>query len=186
LRKLIVEATAAFERYDHTRALELAETFFWNFTDDYLELVKERAYGQGGYSEIQIASAVITLRHSLGVLVRLFAPFLPFAAEEVWSWWQDGSVHRAAWPTTDDLPEAGHHDLMPHVAATLIAIRKSKSDRQLSMKAEISKMVIGSAQAELLALVSDDLKAVGRISQLEFSPGETTTVLEVEFKEIAE
>ena len=150
--------------YDHTKALETTETFFWTFTDDYLELVKERAYSQAGYTDQEIGSAVLALREALGVIVRLLAPFLPFATEEVWSWWQEGSVHKSAWPVSDELPE-GSSLLLSAASEALVAIRKSKSDEKLSMKAEISSMVLSGP--EILSEVKSDLAAVGKISVLE-------------------
>ncbi|HRN29276.1 MAG TPA: class I tRNA ligase family protein, partial [Terrimesophilobacter sp.] len=97
LDRVIEVATKAFDEYDHARALEATEQFFWTFCDDYLELVKERAYQSTDAAGR--ASAVTALRSALDVLLRLFAPFIPFATEEVWSWTHDGSVRTAEWPT---------------------------------------------------------------------------------------
>jgi valyl-tRNA synthetase len=193
LADVVSEATTAFENYDHTKALELAEKFFWNFTDNYLELVKERAYGQGGFNEAEQASAVIALRQALLTLLRLFAPFLPFATDEVWSWWQlgQGSIHRSSWPTREELTEGldpQYLELLELAEQALFGIRKAKSDEKASMKAELTQAVLVAPESKLSAitLLQGDLKAAGRIANLEFVAGEELSVRDVVLAPVAE
>ena len=187
LVEVVVQAGKAFETYDHTKALELTETFFWTFTDDYLELVKERAYGQGTTPEAQ-GSAVLALRIALHTMLRLLAPFIPFATEEAWSWWQEGSVHRQGWPNESELAkytEGTDARLMSSASEALLGIRKAKSDQQLSMKAEILKIRIASADEVGLKSIESDLRSVGKIDTLEIVSGDSFAVQEVIFKPVA-
>jgi valyl-tRNA synthetase len=186
LADVVRDATTAFENYDHTKALELAEKFFWNFTDDYLELVKERAYGQGGFNADEQASALVALRQALLTLLRLFAPFLPFATDEVWSWWQvgKGSIHRSSWPTEAELVQglnSSNLDLLPLASQALFGTRKAKSDAKASMKAEVlsANLVAPKELIARLELLSPDLKAAGRIAELTFVSGEELAITEV-------
>jgi valyl-tRNA synthetase len=179
LADVVKQATDAFNAYDHTKALEVAEQFFWNFTDNYLELVKERAYGQGGVSEAECASAAVALRKALHGMLRLFAPFLPYATDEVWSWWQKDSesIHRAAWPTPEEFSaglDQANADLLPLATTALFRLRKAKSDAQVSMKADVQSATLVSTEAEQakLRLFASDLRAVGRIQEMEFEIGE--------------
>ena len=164
LRQTIEQATAAFDEFNYTAALETTETFFWTFCDDYVELVKERAYGTRG--EQAAASANAALQAALRVLLRLLAPFMPFVTEEVWSWGQPGSVHRANWPAAAELPEGGDAALLQAVSATLIALRQVKSAAKVSPRAEITHARISGPgeQLGLLRQAETDLRAVAHIT----------------------
>ena len=197
LADVVRGATAAFESYDHTKALELTEKFFWGFTDDYLELVKERAYGQGGVTPEQQASAVLALRKALHTMLRLLAPFLPFATDEVWGWWQNTdagqtkSIHRAAWPTVQELTaglDASNHGLLELVSAALIGVRKAKSDAKVSMKAPVESATLQAPAAVLTSLrvISGDIKSVGKIADLAYQEGDVVALTDVVLAEATE
>ncbi|MGE0448657.1 MAG: valine--tRNA ligase [Vicinamibacterales bacterium] len=175
LAALVEEDTRDFEAYDYARVLQRTEEFFWRFCDDYLELVKGRRYGEQG--DAAAASANSALVAALSVLLRLFAPFLPFVTEEVWSWWQPGSVHRAAWPTRhevdalvpDHSPERSETDRRIYTWATdvLFEVRKQRSEAKQPLRVPITQVTI-EADAETLSLTSQieaDLRAALRVQR---------------------
>jgi valyl-tRNA synthetase len=177
LAVVVEEATAALEAYNYTRALEVAETFFWSFCDDYVELVKSRAYRSDAAAE----SAQATLALALAVQLRLFAPVLPFVTEEVWSWWQSGSVHRAPWPAAGDLPAGGDAGVVAAAAEALAGVRKAKSDAKQSMRADVESATVA-APAEQVPLVEaarTDLIDAGRIARLSVVAGEGPLTVQV-------
>jgi valyl-tRNA synthetase len=167
LAQLVDDATGAFERYDYARALERVESFFWSFCDDYLELVKIRAYGEG--DDADVASARATLEIALSVLQRLLAPFLPYVTEEVWRWWHEGSVHLATWPTIEELGplSVDPGSIYQPVCATLEAIRREKSTAKVSQRASVVRLVVHAPEeiSSALRACTNDLVAAGNVEQ---------------------
>ena len=172
LSELVRAATESFEAYDYARALERTEAFFWSFCDDYLELAKGRAYGSGPAAE----SARATLRLALSVLQRLFAPFLPFVTEEVWSWWHDDTVHRAEWPLAESW--SGDPAILDRAAEVLAAIRRAKTEAKRSIKAPVAQLAV-TAPADALAglrAVAGDLAEAGNVTEFSWTEGPTLEV----------
>jgi valyl-tRNA synthetase len=179
LAALAGRVTNALDTYDYAKALQETETFFWSFCDDYLELIKSRRYGDQGSAGA--ASANAALQQALSVILRLFAPFLPYATEEVWSWWQEGSVHRTAWPGADAIlasiggqAESRGVEALALSADVLRAIRRRKSEEQRALRTPVShlRMTLPQADIDLFDRVRVDLLAAGYVQQVDVVPGE--------------
>ncbi len=177
LDDVVAQATAALQTFEYTTALERTERFFWQFCDDYLELVKDRAYGDD--SDPATQSARLALRSALSVLQRLLAPFLPFATEEAWSWWHDGTVHTSPWPdpatphgTATSAGDPADDMVLAVATAAIAAVRKAKSDAKRSMKHPVQVLrVHGPARfGPLLDSITRDLTRAGNISEIGFEP----------------
>jgi len=186
LGDVVARCTEAFDAFDHARALEATEEFFWFFCDDYVELVKARGYGEQGSQAAW--SAISALRLALSAVLRLFAPFLPFVAEEAWSWWQEGSIHRAPWPDPGELHTAAvgadpgrihavtagaeAARVLDAASAAIAAVRGAKSAARLSMRAPVRKLVVSAGEDDITAVraVLRDVQAAGQVEQIVVRP----------------
>jgi valyl-tRNA synthetase len=181
--RLVRESTRDLEEYNYSRVLERAESLFWFFCDNYLELVKSRRYGDQGTAPA--GSANTALVASLSALLRVFAPFLPFVTEEVWSWWHDGSIHVARWPEPEELfePAGGERDediRTLELAATVLGeIRKKKSEEQRPLKTPVARAAVRlpELQRPLLERAESDLRAAGLIRHLEIQRDDAFSVI---------
>ncbi len=192
---LVGEATEAFEAYDYARALQRTETFFWRFCDDYLELVKGRRYGDQGPEGAASANSALTA--ALSVLLRLLAPFLPFVSEEVWSWWQEGSIHQAAWPVPTEL-----ESLMADNSAAvcqvdqaayecaievLFEVRKQRSEAKQPLKVPITRVIVkaDALHVEQMRIVEADLKSALRVQVFDVSVGDPREIVVQGYQAVA-
>jgi valyl-tRNA synthetase len=172
LSVLVQESTEQLEAYDYARVLERCERFFWTFCDDYLELVKARRYGD--FTAEGAASANSAMLVALSALLRLFAPFLPFVTEEVWSWWRPGSVHRTPWPTADEVVapigggDAPAVTVFGQCQAALAEIRRVKAVHKKPAKAQIAEASLPQ-ELSLLGPAARDLQAAMHIRMLRFA-----------------
>ena len=180
LAEVVDAATVALEQFDYARALERTEEFFWWFCDDYVELVKTRAYGETQDS----SSARVSLHRALSIVQRLLAPMLPFATEEVWSWWQSGSIHRATWPTTAEVLEGFNAapdviDGLDAICLVLGAVRRTKTEAKVSQRAEVSKLVITTDSRTVSILQSNllDLRNAGSLQEIDFVISDSSSEL---------
>jgi valyl-tRNA synthetase len=187
LGALVDLATASLDEYEYGRVLDRTEAFFWSFCDNYLELVKSRRYGDHGVEGAQSANRA--MQAALSVMLRLFAPYLPFVCEEVWSWWRTGSVHRAPWPSSSELTTLAPAN--PGAAACLKAaidvvgeVRRTKSEAKRPLKAGIARAVVRDTAERLSQLEAArlDLAAALNIQTLVFEPADAFGVT-VEFAE---
>jgi valyl-tRNA synthetase len=172
LSLLVAESTEQLEAYEYSRVLERTERFFWSFCDDYLELVKSRRYGD--FTPDGAASANSAMLVALSALLRLFAPYLPFVTEEVWSWWRPGSIHRAPWPAPGEVVEpiggadADAVSVFTHSQAALAEVRRIKALAKRPVKAVIERAILPAALEGLQPAVRD-FKAATHIRELVFA-----------------
>ena len=181
LAAVVDDATAELDDYEYAKALAKIESFFWDFCDNYVEAAKSRRYGDFGPEAA--ASASTAMRLALSVLLRLLAPYLAFVCDEVWSWTNQGSIHRAAWPTRAEIVRVSGTDesaqkAVLHVTEALNVIRKGKVDSKVSIGTPVQQIVYQSSDDAIacLKLVERDLKAASRTDALILRAGAEPSV----------
>ncbi|MGC8844818.1 MAG: valine--tRNA ligase [Candidatus Hydrogenedens sp.] len=150
LKTCIQRATASFEEFDYAQSLMLTEEFFWNvFCDNYLEIIKPRVYQPELNNERLSACSALRLIHR--AIIRLFAPYLPYITEEIWSWEYSNdkdmanSIHRSPWPSIEEfneVPPTKYPELYEDLILLINPIRKAKADANISLAAPVSKIEV--------------------------------------------
>jgi len=182
LAALIDSATAHLAAYDYAAALREVEDFFWGFCDDYIELVKRRRLGD----DAAAASAAEASQRALDVMLRLFAPFLPYVTEEVWSWWREGSVHQASWPTSGELGTildgaAPAVDALRHAREITAMVRQQRSEAKWGFAKTVrARFHLTDARAPFWDAISRDILAGNNVAEHEVTFGAAEDAIHIE------
>jgi valyl-tRNA synthetase len=185
LAALVADATRHLDGYDYSAALRETEAFFWWFCDDYIELVKRRRGGEGPGA----ASANAAAQLALSTLLRLLAPYLVFTTEEVWSWWQPGSVHRAGWPAASEIAQALGASAasestvvaLEHASAVTAAIRHQRSTRNLGFGVPVrAALTLPPGFEATWKSIESDVLAGNNTSNAQVTFGGDTVTAEIE------
>lgn len=160
-------ATKALEMHDYASALETIEGRFWDFCDNYLEIVKARAYSANNQS------AVATLMKTMDTFIRAFAPFCPFITEEVYQsrpWHKDKeqSLHTKPWPRSDEFEniQAENPILYDSASQIISDIRKAKTTANKTQKTPVTAVEIMAPEnlIDILKQGEKDIENVGNLS----------------------
>jgi len=170
MKALAEAAREDFGAYNYAAALLYVESAFWDFCDNYLELVKNRAYSG---SPAAARSACAALEWTLGVFLRLLAPFMPFITEDVWGWsyaaaLKTPSVHKAPWPAAAEMAGVDGDPLVLETARKVLeAVRTKKASEKRSVKWPVTKLAIecGPKRAAALRLALEDVVLAGCVDK---------------------
>jgi valyl-tRNA synthetase len=182
LQKLIKNCTTSMDAYEYSKAKQEIELFFWNvYCNNYLEVVKDRLYNPDKYDVGAKESAQYTLYEATLNVLKLVAPIMPYITEEIYHLYfaakeKKKSIHASSWPAFDqNLIDEDAERAGDYLVQILGAVRKFKSEKAMSLKQELSSLVIECSPEirELLEKVYDDLKAVTLAKDIDFGTADT-------------
>jgi len=175
LSKLITDCTESFEQYEYSRTRLDTDNFFWHiFCDNYLELAKDRLYNPDKRGKSARSSAQYALYNSLLSIIKLMAPIMPYITEEVYQLFfvkheKDKSIHISEWPKPVIKVDKAAEETGDIVVDIVSTVRKYKSEKNLSLKAELKKLVIKTKKhKDKIKSVLDDIKGVVNAKEIVF------------------
>jgi valyl-tRNA synthetase len=166
---VVEEVTEKFAAFDYASSLSVVENLFWEFCDYYVELVKWRTYKQretaGG------KSALASLEYSLSNILRLFAPYMPYITEEVWSWYyaekeNAPSIHKSLWPTALSSGLTEEDELLFKMSKDIVGkIRAEKTSAHKNLKWPVSLLEISGKEKDIMLVqkIEADIQATGNV-----------------------
>ena len=175
--------TESLNKYQFAEALNLTEDFFWNyFTDNYIELVKNRRLNGNSVDSLSASTTLILILENV---LKLFAPFVPMITDEIWltMYPEKKSIHLQKWPQKIDvdLNNISSHEF--EVAKESIAsIRKEKTSNEIGLGKEVEKITItvNKEKIEALNQVLGDVQDAARANNLVINSSEENNEIKSE------
>jgi valyl-tRNA synthetase len=187
LQNTIKQATEHFDKYEYSKVKKVLDEFFWQvLCDNYLEFVKDRLYNPNLYHKGAKNSAQFGLYEAVLNVLKMFAPLMPYITEEVYSlYFKDKenkeSIHISNWPKYNENYVDKNSEFVGDLMVDIVQrVRKFKSEKQISLKEDLSKIIIKCSEKDrkLLELIIQDIKAVTKVKDIEFDKGEFDIIIE--------
>ena len=175
------------DKYEIALALNELEKFFWNFCDNYVEIVKRRLYNPDVYGERECESAKYACYYCLLGMLKMFAPVLPHITEEIYMDYfaekeNQKSIHISGYLNLGTDFDKQIIENGDKVCDIVSLIRQYKSENKVSLKTFIEDIKITSENTDFFKLAEIDIKAVGSINKVEYENGS----FKVEFGKLIE
>ncbi|MBE7075034.1 MAG: valine--tRNA ligase [Clostridiales bacterium] len=170
-----------FEKYEVGLAMGELESFFWNFCDNYVEIVKNRLYKPEIYGEHAKQSAQYVCYYALLEMLKMFAIYMPHVTEEIYqntfiATEKEISIHKLQIGKIGDFEDKEILPMGDEVVALVSRIRQSKSEAKVSLKTEIENVNAGVKYIDFVKTCSDDIKAVMSVKELNIEKGDNVEI----------
>lgn len=170
-----------FEKYEIGLSINELEKFFWNFCDNYIEIVKRRMYNPDIFGVDKTESAKYASYKTLLGMLKLFAIYLPFVTEEIYQSYfkqfeNEKSIHLTQIENIEILMDNHIIENGDNIVDIVSKIRQYKSENNYSLKEELTDVTLA-GYGDFIKSADYDLKAVGNITNLHFEDGEKNIII---------
>jgi valyl-tRNA synthetase len=167
----VAEATAALEAFRFDEYAASAYRFTWNtFCDWFLEFAKPVLNGPDGAAKDEVRA---TAAHTLGVILRLLHPAMPFVTEHLWAefhYGEPGSLIRTDWPAAEPVADAAAaREELDWLVRLISAVRTARAEMNVAPSLLTPILLQGASAATLARAASwpEALARMGRASSVE-------------------
>lgn len=131
------------DEYEVGLALNILEKFFWNFCDNYIEIVKHRLYRPEEFGDKARYSGQKTIYIILYKLLQNFSVFFPFITEEIYQeiYHKEISIHKTIIKKLDYNYEK-EIEVGDKIIEIISLVRGEKTNNNVSLKTRVTNLTI--------------------------------------------